>query len=127
MAVSTPLARSQPTSSSWPSGVLARVCHRPSERIHASIFRFEISIPTIRLSCGILHSLPCSYGLSRPCTCSGLGRHRPCPSPPLRVHLRGSRPQGPPAGGFSINPPPPPLPPFFGHKGGGRTPHRPLP
>src|SRR5208282_4189009 len=47
--------RNQATSSAWPSGVLG-IDTRSSvgERMQASIFRFDTSMPTIRLLCGIL-------------------------------------------------------------------------
>src|SRR5580693_10455962 len=66
----------------------------PSERMQASTLLFATSRPTNRVFCGILHSLPCSCGLSRPCNCSGLRKTPDLSLAPFTgFRLGGSRAQ----------------------------------
>src|ERR1700737_1770728 len=76
-------------SSRRPSAVLAKGASAPN-RIAASIFPFATSMPTIVPFCAILQLPSLLVRAQGPCNCSGLGRHRICPSLHYRLHALGT-------------------------------------
>src|ERR1700689_2269626 len=85
--------------------------------MQASTLLFATSRPTNRVFCAILHSLPCSCGLSRPCNCSGLRKTPDLSLAPPQVPPSGVTGSDPATGGcFNSRPFAEPAT-FTGHKG----------
>ena len=85
--------------------------------MQASTSFFATSRPTTRVSCGILRSLPCSCGLSRPCNCSGLRKTPNLSLAPPQVSPLGITGSDPATGGCSGGRPSADAAIFPGHKG----------
>ena len=92
---------------------------RPAERMQASALLFATSRPTTRVFCGILRSLPCSCGLSRPCNGSGLRKTPDLSLASPQVPPLGITGSDPATGGCSSSRPFANSVTFSGHKGNG--------